>query len=151
MKAIELLSSCKGPWVFKCYDKKNVDEIDFNIFLDGTKMKCLDDFYRELEASFFLPNYFGRNYNALFDVLSDLSWMEKAHFTILVNGASSLLANDTSESLAGFVEVLSRAGKVWSEPVNDGEAWDRPCIPFHTVFLLNVNECRKPLLDSALI
>ena len=57
MKTIELLSRCKATWIFKCYDEKYLDQVIFNVILDGEKMKCLDNFYRELEGACWLTRW----------------------------------------------------------------------------------------------
>jgi ribonuclease inhibitor len=54
--------------------------------LQGRRIRSLDDLYDEMERCLPLPDYFGRNLNALWDVLStdiegplEIVWLDAAH------------------------------------------------------------------------
>jgi hypothetical protein len=44
--------------------------------------------------------------------------------------------------LAALVDVFTRAARDWATPVDEGDEWDRPAVPFHVV--LATDERRAP-------
>jgi len=130
------------PWVFRTLDAfavvldslvKITHLCGINIvILDGGAMRDATAFYDELVRGFRLPNYFGRNLNALDECLCDLEWLAGAGFILVVKRAADILRFETSEKLDGFVDVLRRAGREWSQP--EGPPRNRPVKPFHSIF-----------------
>jgi hypothetical protein len=101
---------------------------------DAKNMVTLEGFYDELSRALVLPDYFGRNLNALHECLTDMEWFSVSNgILVIVENAQMLSGGDSTE---GFLSILDKAGEVWSHPVNLGEAWDRPAIPFHAVLLV---------------
>jgi hypothetical protein len=47
-----------------------------------------------------------------------------------------VLADAPPQTFATFEKVVHRACDEFAEPVDDGEAWDRPATPFHFVLQL---------------
>ena len=116
--------------------------------LDAGNMKVQERFYDELSNVLELPDYF-RNLNALDECITDLDGLPIADGFCLVIENSELLLNESSDSiLEGFLHVLSDAGEEWSQPVVQGEEWDRTGIPFHVIF--QVNSVSRSLLDTRL-
>lgn len=58
------------------------------------------------------PDRFGRNWNALPDCLTDLSWTPARGYVLLVSGFK-LLQRAAPEDFAGFLEVLTAAAADW--------------------------------------
>ncbi len=58
------------------------------IILDGRKMVSFDDLHDYLKNVMRLPNYYGRNLDALADCLSELG----SHVTIILNNADAMRA-----------------------------------------------------------
>jgi len=114
------------------------------IVLDGESMQTSNKFYDELACKLLLPNYFGRNLNALDECLCDLEWLQPAGFILLIRAAQKLLGSEGVEALDGFLDVLSRSGKEWSQPIT-GTSWDRGPIPFHAIFQSDVPTWRQDL------
>ncbi|WP_082530131.1 barstar family protein [Rhizobium sp. Root1203] len=75
-------------------------------------------------------------------MLSDLSWIPKPSYLILIGDADDILSLEPDQALQGFLELLTDIGEEWSNPVEGSDGWDRPCVPFHAV--LEVNS-RKPV------
>jgi RNAse (barnase) inhibitor barstar len=100
----------------------------------GWKMTHLDGFYSELAAALQFPDYFGENPAAVAECLTDLSWMPADAYLLVVVDAMRLLEGEPDDSFEIFVDVLVEAARQWAEPVTEGEAWDRPAVPFHVLF-----------------
>lgn len=76
-----------------------------------------------LVDSFFLPSYYGKNLNALDEVLRDMSWLEQSGYVLLVRAMD--LREADQAVLDGFRHVLLDAGRYWREKL----------IPFKIVLL----------------
>jgi RNAse (barnase) inhibitor barstar len=103
--------------------------------LDGAAMRTEHDLFAETARAVRFPDYFGANWDALSDCLTDLSWVPAPAYLLVVAHADQVLADEPPDRLAVWRRVLSEAARVWGEPVQDGEWWDRPPVPF-TVLLV---------------
>lgn len=99
------------------------------IHLDGRKMQTSNDFYDEISRSFNLPSYFGRNYNALSEVLCDLSWMRKDRYLVIIYNSGSVLCDASSEAKDGFLDTMNHVGREWHEI----GGYDMDPRAFHTI------------------
>lgn len=98
----------------------------------GLKMQTQQALFDEVAAAFQFPDYFGENWNALDECLSDLSWIRAAGYVLLIRDSSYVLSQEKIQ-FSTFISVLANVAKQWSIPVMQGEAWDRPSKPFHIV------------------
>jgi hypothetical protein len=57
------------------------------------------------------PSWFGGNWDALEDCLSDLSWMPAAGYVLLLEGASGLPADERGT----LADILASAATSWAE------------------------------------
>lgn len=140
MLAQELLTSCSGPWVLRSDGPSTFLELGNTVILDGRKMMSLDNLYDEIAENFSFPEYFGRNFNSLSEMLSDLSWLNKNAYIVLVKDANKVLADEQTGALSGFLELLSDVGEEWSEPIEHGQDRDRPCVPFHSILQVDSSD-----------
>jgi RNAse (barnase) inhibitor barstar len=70
--------------------------------------KCLlKDFYEKLR----FPEYFGFNWDALYDCLCDLSWLNEKKIVLLYESLPSL----DDESLHSFLDVVNASIIDWKE------------------------------------
>jgi RNAse (barnase) inhibitor barstar len=106
--------------------------------LRGSKMARLPDLYDEIGAALQFPDYFGENQAALYECLTDLSWLPAEAYMIVVVDAVNVLDQEPPECFAMFVETLTTAAREWATPVELGEAWDHRAIPFHVGFQVDV-------------
>ncbi|HJO56264.1 MAG TPA: barstar family protein [Candidatus Scalindua sp.] len=134
----KLLSLCEAPWVVKCDEIIPESILRDAIILDGLNMSSSEEFHDEISKKFNFP-YYGKNNNALRDNLTDLSWLPKDRYVVVIKSAEAILSKEVCEILDGFFEVLSDVAEEWSISVEQGEEWDRPSIPFHTVMLIPEN------------
>ena len=96
-------------------------------------MRSVPSVYDEFSAVMQFPYYFGENWPAFDECLSDLSWMPAKRYVLIIVGAEEVLADEPWAELEVLRDVLVRASEEWAAPVSKGEAWDRAAVPFHVV------------------
>lgn len=102
--------------------------------LDGASMTTYDGLMDEFSRGLQLPDYFGRNWDALDECLADLSWLPAGDRVVLITDAERILESESVRQLDILWKVLRRAGIECSTPIARGETWDRPARALH--FLL---------------
>ncbi len=140
----DILLQPEGPWVFKSEGEINhIIEYTNTILkmkdgaclfvMNGEKMKSLNGFYNELTKVLKFPDYFGRNFNALDECMSDLEWLDFSACVLVVTDVQLVFEEESSDLIDGLIEIFENAGEEWSEPVQQSEEWDRSAIPFHVI------------------
>lgn len=109
----------------------------------GNKMRNVANLFNELGAAMQFPDYFGENWAAMDECLSDLSWMPGQRYVVVVSHARELLADEDVETRRLLMKVFRKVGQSWAEPVARGELWDRPAIPFHVLLQADAIELDK--------
>lgn len=145
MASFAFVSELKRPWVLKTQRNISRRDIPENILLlelDAASMTDLEGLYGEFSAVFKFPDYFGNNFNALSECITDLAWLPAAGYVLIIKNAEALLNEEPDETLEGLLSVLNNAGEEWATPVVQGEPWDRDAVPFHTVLQLNKGDTR---------
>lgn len=101
--------------------------------LRGSRMPTRRDALEHVAEVMEFPSYFGRNWDAVDECLSDLDWLPSARgFVIVVDGADRVLAEEREE-LRTFVGVMRCAAEAWATPVRRGEPWDHGYVQFRVV------------------
>jgi len=139
MIPLEFTSRTGAPWLFVTHGRVTQDDIPKHILfleLDAVSMTNLDGMYRGFVRAFEFPDYFGFNYNALDECLNDLEWLPAKGYLLFIRNADHLLKEESDEVLEGLLSILDSTGKEWATPITGGNIWDRPAIPFHTIFEL---------------
>jgi RNAse (barnase) inhibitor barstar len=116
--------------------------------LRGAKMRDEQGLFDEFAAALQFPYYFGENWDALRDCLTDLMWLPAKGYAVVIQDAIEVVSGLAAGSLATFVEVLDAVRDVWRSPVAVGQWWDRPAIPFSIV--LHATAADSERLRSAL-
>ena len=80
--------------------------------LDGTKMLSKTSLFSEVAAKLLFPDYFGNNWDAFYDCISDLSWLPSHSYLIIWHNSSTLLLESAYEFYL-FLEVFSSAAEFW--------------------------------------
>jgi hypothetical protein len=102
--------------------------------LRGAKMRSTSALMDEVSAALQFPHYFGDNWAALDECLADMEWLLPSKgIVLIVRDAELVLVDEDVEGLEAFVAALRNASNEYGEPVELGEAWDRPAVPFHVV------------------
>src|ERR1700712_3091021 len=78
------------------------------VFIDGRACTNLDACFAILQEQLSIPDYFGKNLDALEEVLADLEWIDEEKIKIIVSHADSLLRSDTVKKKI-FLEILHTA------------------------------------------
>lgn len=109
--------------------------------LQGSNMQTFAGLFDEFSRLLKFPSYFGRNFNALYDVLTDFAWLPADSYALLFVDAPLILSHEKIdprwvppshiEALAG---LLQRACEYWNRPIAQGQWFDRPGVPYHVVF-----------------
>lgn len=140
---VSSLLSTKPPWVFSvaCTEPDLTDliwslqqaELSRGVVrrVRGTKMTTTRSLFNEIAASLQFPDYFGENWNALDECLTDLEWLPGDAYLLVISNALSVLVDEEPQQLGAFVSVLTRACEEWSGGTREGQPWDRGPTPFH--------------------
>jgi len=78
------------------------------VFLDGNACRKMEDCYDTLQQQLSLPAYFGKNLDALEEMLDDLEWIEEKKIKIIISGLASLLQQDLAKK-TNFLDILQAA------------------------------------------
>lgn len=93
----------------------------------GRKAGTKPAFFDEVAAAFQFPYYFGENWDAFYDCLTDLEWLRADGVLCCLADAEHLL-EEAKPEFSTMVEVVGAAAREWNQP----ELPKRPR-PFHVV------------------
>jgi RNAse (barnase) inhibitor barstar len=99
----------------------------------GARMRDFGGLFDEFATKLRFPPYFGRNYNALKDCLTDLAWLPGDSYVLIIRDAAMVLTQEEEEDFSALLHLLQSVSEEWARPVVEGEAWDRAAVPFHVV------------------
>lgn len=77
--------------------------------LDGKACPTLRSFYSAIAKAMDFPDHFGKNLDALFDCLSDLSWIEAPEIALVVRNGKAFLAKASTASRKAVFEIFEEA------------------------------------------
>lgn len=103
-------------------------------FLRGNKMRSVNSLFDEFTAALQFPYYFGENWNAFDECLTDLAWLPGDVYILIITNSEDMLAEEDEEQLSTLIDILQNAGEEWSRPVETSESWGHPPVPFHVIF-----------------
>jgi hypothetical protein len=97
-------------------------------------MRTVKAMFDEMAAALQFPHYFGENWPAFFECLADMDWLPmKVGIVLLILEPGEVLVDSEPPELSTFVRAITDAHRTYSQPVEAGEWWDRPAVPFHVV------------------
>jgi hypothetical protein len=97
--------------------------------LRGRKSATVPALFDEWSAALQFPLYFGDNWDAFRDCLTDLAWLPAEGYVLLIADAVHLLRAAPPAEPGRFVAVLQDAVESWNTPEKP-----RQPRPFHVVF-----------------
>ena len=100
----------------------------------GSKISNDQGLFDEFAAAFQFPYYFGNNWPALKDCLSELSWIPADAYLVCVMHADLLLADDCRGLFETLVHTLQRIAHGWSRDSHNLAVMGRKPTPFHILF-----------------
>lgn len=75
----------------------------------GTRCHTVEAFFDELAAVLQFPAYFGANWAALSDVLTDLGWLPADEYLLVFEDADLLLADEQPDALGFALQTFADA------------------------------------------
>lgn len=91
-----------------------LSEHNIKFRLRASRMLDFDMMYAYLKRKLKLPSYFGKNLDALFDCLIDMSWFEDTdQFVIIIDQADKLLAEENKKNAEQFRQLLEDVTAEW--------------------------------------
>lgn len=108
--------------------------------LRGRKMPTVTDLFDECAAALQFPSYFGENWAAFHECLTDLSWLQASAYVLIITNASKFLMEEDIEEIRHFVSVSKSVAEAWSIANHPGSTWDHSEIPFHVVLQEEVRD-----------
>jgi hypothetical protein len=110
----------------------------------GRKARTIDGLFDEFAAALQFPYYFGENWDALEECLTDLEWLPANAYVLVINHSLELLDKEPPGRLSLFFRLLQRVAEEWSRP---GRApTPRPPKAFH-VLLQCTHETQPAMLE----
>jgi RNAse (barnase) inhibitor barstar len=80
--------------------------------LNGTEAATRARFFREIARGLHFPDYFGHNWDAVYDCLTDLNWLPAAGYVLVLDGFEQFATNEP-EQWAIALKVLQEACEFW--------------------------------------
>ncbi|MGB7364436.1 MAG: barstar family protein [Rhodococcus sp. (in: high G+C Gram-positive bacteria)] len=100
----------------------------------GRKMRTTSDLFNEFSAALQFPRYFGENWAAFDECLSEPESLPPGKgYIIVVTEPNEVLAEEETRLFDIFAESLTSAAQVFGESIELGESWDRAAVAFHVV------------------
>lgn len=93
--------------------------------VDASSINSDETLFSEISISLGFPDYFGGNWDALDECLSDMEWNEAEGYVLFITNAGKLWGN-AAYTAGKLVSIWQSAAEQWSE---EGK-------PFHLVFIL---------------
>lgn len=102
----------------------------------GRKMRTVSGLFDEFAAALQLPLYFGENWAAFDECIAELETLPAGEgYVVTITEPEQVLADEDAAALNSFARSLAAAAEEWGRPVELGEWWDRPAVPFHVVLV----------------
>ena len=108
--------------------------------IKGRHCKTPATLFAEFARALEFPDYFGHNWDAMEECLTDLEWLPARGYVLLITDAAHVLPNDETE-YETFLEILCDAGEAWGSG-KAGMAMQR-ATPFHVLFAVSKQERAK--------
>ncbi|OBF33036.1 hypothetical protein A5724_20670 [Mycobacterium sp. ACS1612] len=80
----------------------------------GTKSSNKKEFFDEVGAAVQFPYYFGENWDASWDCITELSWLKGSSFLIVFDSAEYLLTQ-SNQDFEILLRMLDDASSLWHE------------------------------------
>ncbi|WP_086926027.1 barstar family protein [Variovorax sp. JS1663] len=119
---------CNYLWAMQRSREKSVIRV-----CRGKKMHRTQGVFDEISAVFQFPYYFGENWAALEDCLSDLSWLVSDSYLMCITASRDLLIEDDDVAFKYFVQSIDSVAHGWAGGNPNLELVGRVPLPFHVM------------------
>jgi RNAse (barnase) inhibitor barstar len=99
----------------------------------GKKCSTAKDLFNEFSAALQFPYYFGENWDALDECITDLEWIPGNGYLFFISDADKILPN-SDRDFHILIDLLQKAGKEWAESHETDQNFPRSPKCFHVVF-----------------
>lgn len=94
--------------------EQEADKADWRLYvLDGKKISDKKTFLAAIAQSMNFPDYFGKNWDALNDCLTDMSWAEPGKGYIVLFQAPERMYKKSPQDLAVALDIFKSAIEFW--------------------------------------
>lgn len=94
----------------------------YKVEIDGRKCEDLVSFLEEVGIAFRFPSYYGRNLNAFWDCIGDLSWIYEPNYSLTIKNSNYFLAREDEGTKRQVLDLLDKVRYDWAHVPNyDGE------------------------------
>ena len=111
--------------------------------MDGGLFPNLQKLYIKLNKELLFGGDFGNNLDALFDSMTDLSWLKEKKFNIIFKNSEQLLVDEDEDTLIDFLNTLNDIGI----SINDEPMFSEQSRSMN--FYFDTNSRIEQLLDDA--
>lgn len=133
------LLSCSEKELNDFSETVKADSGLFVSLIDGANCQAKSGLLQEMAKALKFPSYFGQNWDALDECLSDLAWLRARGYILFFSNADQILAKENEKNLLSFFDILETTIQYWSGEENNID-FQRP---FHFVF-----QCDPKTIDS---
>jgi hypothetical protein len=85
-------------------------------WIRGHKARTRAALFDEFAAALQFPCYFGENWDAFDECITDLAWLPGDGYIFLIARSVHLLDKEPTDQLRFFLKILQNAGQEWSKP-----------------------------------
>jgi hypothetical protein len=119
--------------IFQSIAEKSVNNKQKSSLVDGAKASTKSDLMEEFYTKLDFPEHFGRNWDALYDSLTDFLWsLDEDKYLLLFTNADQLLSKEKDNELSNFLEILKMTAENVSQVDCD--------LDMKVIFLLKATE-----------
>lgn len=108
--------------------------------IQGKRSTDVDRFFGESAAALQFPYYFGENWPAFYECITDLDWAPGDAYLLLIHDARLLLYDAHPADFRTLLKLLEAANEAWLTPDEDMSGEQRPPVPFHVLFQSTTEE-----------
>ena len=94
-------------------DEKNLPSVSsssLHLELDSSLFSTLNKLYIKLNKELLFGGDFGNNLDALFDSMTDLSWLKEKKFRLIFKNSEQLLKDEDEDTIFDFLNTLNDIG-----------------------------------------
>jgi RNAse (barnase) inhibitor barstar len=88
--------------------------------IDGAKSKTFQELHQSMAAAFEFPDYYGHNFDALWDCMTDLEWLGRQNYALIISNFSDLLIDEKAGERDNLMLFFEEIVNDWaSVPIED--------------------------------
>jgi RNAse (barnase) inhibitor barstar len=84
----------------------------------GKECLSLNSFLDSIARAFKFPDYYGRNINALWDLIGDLSWLNESNYLLVIRESGFFLKDENENTRRDIYALLERIAEDWRNVPN---------------------------------